>query len=241
MKPLELLSLLPRHPVEFFDQLSVGIANRLSSRFDRRPEYPLEKWSAALCQLGELLEADLTAILAEPALERVASQVSSGMDRLPPDAPFSMIYNGSPDLALLCYAVVRAVRPQVAVETGVCYGVTSAFILGALEENRSGMLCSIDLPPLARDADRYQGCLVPEHLRKRWQMFRGPSQRLLPKIIREVGPVDFFLHDSLHTYRNMSREFDVITRNLSLPGIIISDDINWNAAFLDYVARTRPS
>ena len=64
---------------------------------------------------------------------------------------------------------------------------------------------------------------------------------MLPKIVREVGPVDFFLHDSLHTYRNMSREFDVITRNLRLPGTIVSDDVNWNAAFLECVARTRPS
>ncbi len=241
MKPLELLSLLPRHPVEFVDRISDGVANRLGARFDQQPEYPLEKWPAALSQLGEMLQKDLTAILAEPALERVAAQVRSGMDRLLPDAPFSMIYNGSPALARLCYAVVRAVRPQVVVETGVCYGVTSSFILGALEENGSGMLYSIDLPPLARQAAHYQGCLVPENLRKRWRLSRGPSKRLLPKIVHQVGPVDFFLHDSLHTYRNMRREFDIITRNLSLPGVIVSDDVNWNAAFLECVANARPS
>ena len=77
-----------------------------------------------------------------------------------------MIYNGSPALARLCYAVVRAMRPQVVVETGVCYGVTSSFTLGALEENGSGMLYSIDLPLLAKEADHYHGCLVPQHLRK---------------------------------------------------------------------------
>lgn len=241
MNPLELLSLLPRHPVEFVDRVSGGISIRLSARFEKQPEYPLEKWPAALSQLGEVLEADLTAILAEPALERVAVQVRSGMDRLLPDAPFSMIYNGSPVLARLCYAVVRAMRPQVVVETGVCYGVTSSFILAALEENGSGMLYSIDLPPLAREADDYQGCLVPEQLKKRWRLSRGPSHRLLPKIVREVGPVDFFLHDSLHTYGNMRREFNLITRNLRVPGIIVSDDINWNPAFLECVARTRPS
>jgi len=241
MRPLRLLSLLPRHPVEFADRVSAGVATRLSVRFDKQPECPLENWSTALGQLGELLQADLTAILAEPALERVAAQVRSGLDRLLPNAPFSMIYNGSPALARLCYTVVRALRPQVLVETGVCYGVTSAFILGALEENESGMLYSIDLPPLAKDANRYQGCAVPKHLRKRWRLTRGPSSRLLAKIVREVGPIDFFLHDSLHTYRNMSREFDVVTRNLSLPGVIVSDDVSWNAAFLECVAKTHPS
>lgn len=227
--------------MEFVDRVSAGFENRLSARFEKQPEYPLEKWSTALCQLGEALQADLAAILAEPALERVATQVSSGLDGLPPDAPFSMIYNGSPVLARLCYALVRAMRPQVVVETGVCYGVSSSFILGALEENGSGMLYSIDLPPLARESHHYQGCLVPEQLKKRWRLSRGPSNRLLPRIVRQVGPVDFFLHDSLHTYKNMSREFDLITKKLSVPGLIVSDDINWNAAFLECVARTRPS
>lgn len=152
--------------MEFVDRVSGGIANRLSARFDKQPECPLVKWPLAWSQLGAALRADLTAILAEPALERVATQVGSGLERLPPDAPFSMIYNGSPALARLCYAVVRAMRPQVVVETGVCYGVTSSFTLGALEENGSGMLYSIDLPLLAKEADHYHGCLVPQHLRK---------------------------------------------------------------------------
>lgn len=241
MRLLNLLSLLPRHPVEFVDRVSGGIANRLGAHFDKQPECPLLKWPAALSQLGEALHADLTAILAEPALERIAKEVGAGIDQLPANAPFSMIYNGSPALARLCYAVIRAAGPKVVVETGVCYGVTSSYILCALEENRSGMLYSIDLPPLAQEADRYHGCLVPPHLRKRWRLSRGPSKRLLPQIIREVGPVDFFLHDSLHTYRNMRREFAIMTRNLRWPGTIVSDDVNWNAAFLECVARTNPS
>jgi predicted O-methyltransferase YrrM len=241
MKLLELLSLLPRHPLEFADRISGEVDVRLSARFGKQPECRLEEWSAALVQLAELLQTDLTAILAEPAFERAATQVSDGVKRLSADAPFSTIYNGSPELARLCYALVRAARPQVVVETGVCYGVSSSFILAALEENGGGTLYSVDLPPLAREADRYHGCLVPEHLRKRWWLSRGPTRRLLPKIVSEVGPVDFFLHDSLHTYRNMRREFDVITRNLRAPGIIVSDDVNWNAAFIECVAGARPA
>ena len=215
--------------------------NRLGSRLDQRPEYTLEKWPAVLCQLGELLQSDLTGILAEPALGHVASQVRASLDLMPPGAPFGLFNNGDLALARLCYAAVRGLRPLVVVETGVCYGVTSSFILSALEENGSGMLYSIDLPPLVKDADRYMGCLVPEHLRKRWRLFRGASKRLLPKILREVGPVGFFLHDSLHTYRNMRREFEVITRNLSRPGVIVADDVDWNTAFLEWVATSRPS
>ncbi|HET7100480.1 MAG TPA: class I SAM-dependent methyltransferase [Terriglobia bacterium] len=241
MRLLDLLSLLPRHPVEFADRVSGGVSNRLGARFDEQPKCSLVKWPAALSQLGEALQADLTAILAEAALERIAKQVRTDLELLPADAPFSMIYNGSPLLAQLCYAMVRAARPKVVVETGVCYGVTSSYILSALEENQSGMLYSIDLPPLAQEANRYHGCLVPQHLRKRWRLSCGPSKRLLPKIAREVGPVDLFLHDSLHTYRNMRREFAVMTRNLRCPGIIVSDDVNWNTAFLECVASKSPA
>ncbi len=44
------------------------------------------------------------------------------------------------------YAIVRAMRPTSVIETGVLHGLTSAFILRALEQNRAGRLTSIDLP-----------------------------------------------------------------------------------------------
>lgn len=241
MKSLELLSLLPRRPEEFLDRTSGALANRFGSRLHRRPEYSLEEWRAALDQIGSLLQTDLAAILEEPELACVASQVQAGVDKIPFGGPLGLFNNGDLALARLCYAVVRALHPLVVVETGVCYGVTSSFILGALKENGSGILYSIDLPPLGRDADQFIGCVVPEHLRKRWHLFRGASKRLLPKILREVGAVDFFLHDSLHTYGNMRREFEIITRNLCRPAVVVADDIDGNPAFPEWVAESRPS
>jgi predicted O-methyltransferase YrrM len=38
--------------------------------------------------------------------------------------------------------------PNIVLETGAAYGVTSAFIVQALEVNRKGTLISVDLPPL---------------------------------------------------------------------------------------------
>src|SRR5439155_326535 len=49
------------------------------------------------------------------------------------------------------YAIVRELRPRVAVETGVCNGVSTAFLLLALEANGFGELHSIDLPELAAE------------------------------------------------------------------------------------------
>lgn len=41
--------------------------------------------------------------------------------------------------------LVRILRPTVVIETGVANGISSAFILKALDKNNEGMLYSIDL------------------------------------------------------------------------------------------------
>ena len=63
----------------------------------------------------------------------------------------------------------ESLTPQITLETGVAYGVTSAHLLQALQCNESGGLWSVDLPPLGKDADQYVGFLIPLHLRNRWQ------------------------------------------------------------------------
>jgi hypothetical protein len=91
------------------------------------------------------------------------------------------------------YALVRSLAPAVVVETGVCNGVSTAFLLLALERNRSGVLHSIDLPEIA-GADyepgtfwegkqgaaippgKESGWMIPDGLRSRWHLVVGRSQ-----------------------------------------------------------------
>lgn len=49
------------------------------------------------------------------------------------------------ELGLLLYVLARALKPEVVVETGVANGISSSFILKALDENARGRLCSVDL------------------------------------------------------------------------------------------------
>jgi predicted O-methyltransferase YrrM len=46
-----------------------------------------------------------------------------------------------------------------------------------------------------------------------------------------VNNVDLFLHDSLHTYRNMRREFEAVWPRLRTGGVILADDVERNCAF----------
>ena len=47
---------------------------------------------------------------------------------------------------ILLYCIVREIKPEVILETGVYYGGNSVFILGALEKNNKGKLIAIDYP-----------------------------------------------------------------------------------------------
>jgi predicted O-methyltransferase YrrM len=149
--------------------------------------------------------------------------------------PFSHLHNGTSTLGRLCYAVCRALRPRLVVETGVAYGVTSAYILQALADNGDGMLRSIDLPPLARSGEGWVGHLVPSELRQRWKLYIGSARKILPGLLRESSP-DVFIHDSLHTYAHMKWEIELVLPRLRGGGVLIADDIQGNRAFDEALA-----
>jgi len=53
--------------------------------------------------------------------------------------------------------------------------------------------------------------------------------------------VDLFVHDSLHTYHNMSFEFESIWGYLRPGGVLVADDVGLNDAFLDFAAKVNPA
>ena len=146
-------------------------------------------------------------------------------------APFGLPHNGTATLGRLCYAVCRAMNASRVVETGVAYGVTSSYILQALADNDHGELISIDLPPLADKSEDFVGALVPAPLKRRWNLQIGSAQKVLPRALHRMGPIDVFVHDSLHTLAHMNWEFGNAMRALRDGGVLIADDIQGNQAF----------
>lgn len=155
---------------------------------------------------------------------------------------------GMPMHPIVYYAVIRLVQPDVLVETGVCDGFSSRFILLALEKNRRGVLHSIDLPnqdvpvdaqAVSRQKDvlpteRETGWLVPSSLRDRWHLHLGDAKEVLPKLLQKLGPIDVFIHDSLHSYEHMMFEFQTAWPWIKPGGVLLSDDTDWNSAFEDF-------
>ena len=135
------------------------------------------------------------------------------------------------------YVICRTIRPTVVLETGVASGLSSAYILQALEDNSLGKLYSIDLPDADTEellgvvltrlpAGRQSGWVVPEWLRARWDLRIGKSRDLLPSLLDEVREVQLFLHDSEHSFENMMYEFEEVWPRLSEGGFVMSDDVN---------------
>ena len=99
------------------------------------------------------------------------------------------------------WCLTHNLQPAKVVETGVARGLKSRFILEAMECNGTGHLWSIDLPPTNPELQRQVGAAVEDRLRDRWSYIRGSSRRHLPGLLHELGQIDLFLHDSLHSER----------------------------------------
>jgi predicted O-methyltransferase YrrM len=129
------------------------------------------------------------------------------------------------------YALTVRLRPSVVVETGVgIIGASSTFILQALKDNGNGYLLSIDPNWFRTFKDVDVGAGIPNRLRNRHLVLVGQSRRILKSVIDTRGPIQFFLHDGCHTYRNMLFEYETAWGGLSPEGIIASDDVR-NSAF----------
>lgn len=143
----------------------------------------------------------------------------------------------------LCQAVwctVVHAKPAVVVETGVARGVTSRVVLEALRLNSSGHLWSIDLPhPLDRDLHSQTGAAVTDDCRGRWTYLEGSSRRLLPRLVKDVGEVQLFIHDSLHTARNTLFEMEAVSPRMNPGGVMLVDDIKSHDGFAAFAHRHR--
>jgi len=138
------------------------------------------------------------------------------------------------------YVIVRALKPKIFVETGVQNGISTYFILSALECNDYGTLHSIDIRETLQDGKRI-GWLVPDELKLRWDFSVGNSKEVVPKMLSELKTVDIFMHDSLHTFEHMSFEFRTAWEYLHEGGVLITDDIDQNRAFDDFIKLENPS
>ena len=141
---------------------------------------------------------------------------------------------------LLQYAAARALAPERIVETGIANGVSSAYLLLAIQKNGKGRLHSIGLgDPAFLPAGTEAGWFVPAWLRGPWQVHIGDARQLLAPLLGQIGTMDLFIHDSLHTYDHMLWEYETAYPALRPGGLLLSDDALWNSAFHDFARKVQ--
>lgn len=132
--------------------------------------------------------------------------------------------------ARLLYQLVRFLRPEIVVETGVANGHSSFFILNALMANNSGILHSID-------REQNVGSLLRAGDRERWCLHTLERQRLkksFVQILESLPSIGLFLHDSDHTYAWQRFELEAALKRLAPSGVLVSDDCDASYAFVDF-------
>lgn len=150
------------------------------------------------------------------------------------------------------YALCRAIKPKVFVETGVLHGLGSIFILAALKLNKIGTLVSIDEPsyfevgPSNQDGifdtlppGKEPGWIINDRYKDSWKLVIGKSNNMLPKICAEHDNIDIFLHDSEHTKSNMTFELECAWPNIRKGGFLICDNIKNNTSFFDFCVKAK--
>jgi SAM-dependent methyltransferase len=232
---------LRSHPAEALDHLAGALETRWEAVTLPAADYTIVGWDQAIDGLEAASGLAIRPYLGEPPLREIRAAVSERVAALGEAGPFPPVYNADVGLSELCYALVRAFRPEVVVVTGVAYGLAIAYLLAAQKVNGCGVVHAIDLPPLAEGAGRATGALIPDELRDRLSLHRGASKRILPWLLSRLDGVDFFLHDSLHTCHNIQRELDAIAPRLRRPGIVVVDDSNQNPALNVWLRRRPPT
>ena len=143
--------------------------------------------------------------------------------------------DGDAGLVRAIWCLTRHLRPKKVVETGVAHGVTSRFILEGLNKGGDGQLWSIDLPPLERVWRKQVGAAVGDRYSNRWSYIKGSSRRRLPQLFSRLGQIDLFIHDSLHSERNVRFELDLAWKALRPGGALVVDDIDANNGFRSFI------
>jgi predicted O-methyltransferase YrrM len=129
------------------------------------------------------------------------------------------------------YALIRATKPRVVVETGIDRGLGTAVIAAALKRNAAegfpGLVHATDIMPDC-------GHLLAEPYRSFCRILLGDSVDSLKKF---QEPVDIFLHDSNHDPEYEWAEFLAIEPRLHPASLVLSDNSQQSPKLREFARR----
>jgi hypothetical protein len=231
--PLTGIADLAADPIEAWTTIREAYAEGREQRRSQCPYEPDLSWEQRLHEaLGVPWPCDEAPIVLELWHQVIGELEAKGIR--PGPESFQWWNDGDAGLVRAIWCLTRHLRLKKVIETGVAHGVTSRFILEALARNGDGHLWSIDLPPLERPWRQQVGMAVGNGHSDRWTYIKGSSRRQLPRLLDQLGQIDLFIHDSLHSDRNVRFELDRTWPTLGPNGAVVVDDVDANWAFRSF-------
>lgn len=133
------------------------------------------------------------------------------------------------------YALVRALRPRMVVETGVDQGLGSCVLCAALlrnaEEGHPGRYVGTDINPRA-------GVLMRPPYDSVGAIRIGDSATTLERMVAEGTRIDLFINDSEHSADYERREYGIVESALGPDSWIIADNAHATDELLEFANRT---
>jgi predicted O-methyltransferase YrrM len=133
----------------------------------------------------------------------------------------------------LIYSIILNYDYKTILETGVAFGWSSLSALSSLKYKNNTKLVSVDMPYPNFLSSQYVGVVVPNELKKNWVLIKQSDRSALPQILKK-NKFDFCHYDSDKSYFGRIWAYKIIWNNLSDHGVLISDDISDNMAFLHF-------
>lgn len=147
-------------------------------------------------------------------------------------ADSSPVKMGGAGATSFLYNIVFYSGAKKIIETGVAYGWSSLAILLAIRNKEGALLISNDMPYINMGNDDYVGCVVPDSLKKQWDLQRSPDVNGIPLALKKLNQqIDLCHYDSDKSYTGRTWASPLLWNALKPGGFFVSDDINDNLAF----------
>jgi predicted O-methyltransferase YrrM len=131
---------------------------------------------------------------------------------------------------MVWYAIVRAVKPEVVVETGVDQGMGAVVLCAALKRNTSeghaGQYFGTDINPLA-------GYFLKGEYAKFGKILYGDSL----KSLEALEKIDLFINDSDHSASYEQAEYELVRSKLTPRAIVLGDNSHVTPALAEFSMR----
>ena len=123
---------------------------------------------------------------------------------------------------------IAVAKPKLACEVGLAYGVSSLYILDAMQENGGGRLIGMD--PAQHDETWRGGGL--NNIQRAgyadcYEFHEDTSQRVLPRLAEVGTRIQFGFIDGWHTFDHTLVDFFYIDQMLDVGGVVVLDDVGY--------------